>query len=160
MSNNVYEKMLKKRQKYDNIYKKQKEVCLLQYIGKLNLEILEKYKETIITDKVILTEERKLHIYEKHMIDYDIIINNIKATVKRPIEIIEDLKNKDTLFFIRKLNKNNLNVIIKLNTVNSKEHPQNSIMTAWIIRDTNLKKLEEKIKLFTRKNKNVIIEIQ
>lgn len=40
----------------------------------------------------------------------------------------------------RKLNKSNLNVIIKLNTVNSKEHPQNSIMTAWIIRDTNLKK--------------------
>ena len=47
---------------------------------------------------------------------------------------------------IDKLDKNNLNVIVKLNTTDNKEHPQNSIMTAWIIRDKNLKKLREKNK--------------
>ena len=64
---------------------------------------------------------------------------------------IVDAKNKDTLFFIDKLEKNNLNVIVKLNTTNNEEHPQNSIMTAWIIRDRNLKKLEEKNKTIYKK---------
>lgn len=57
---------------------------------------------------------------------------------------MQDNKNKDTLFFIGKIDKENLNVVLKLNTTNSKEHPNNSIMTAWIIRDRNLKKLEAK----------------
>ena len=33
-------------------------------------------------------------------------------------------------------------------------------MTAWIIRDSNLKKLREKIKVFTKRNKSAIIKIQ
>ena len=123
----------------------------MQYIGKLDIEKLGKYKEKIITDDVILTEERRLHIYENHTSDYQIIISNITNTVLKPKEVIDDLKNKDTLFFIGDLGKNNLNVIIKLNTVNSKEHPQNSIMTAWIIRESNLKKLREKNKIIYKK---------
>lgn len=123
----------------------------MQYIGKLDIKKLGKYREKIITNEVILTEERRLHIYENHTNDYERIINNIKDTVLKPKEVIEDLKNKDTLFFVGDLGKNNLNVIIKLNTVNSKAHPQNSIMTAWVIRDSNLKKLREKNKILYKK---------
>lgn len=71
---------------------------------------------------------------------------NIDRDVLTPKEVLEDSKNKDTLFFIDKLEKNNLNVVVKLNTSNSEKHPQNSIMTAWIIRDSNLRKLREKNK--------------
>lgn len=123
----------------------------MQYIGKLDTKKLGKYSEKIITDEVILTEERRIHIYESHTTDYGIIINNIKKTVLQPNEVIEDLKNKDTLFFIDKLGKNNLNVIIKLNTVNSIKHPQNSIMTAWIIRDSNLEKLRKRNKIIYKR---------
>lgn len=119
---------------------------MLQYIGRLDKEKLGKYKDKIITEDVILTDERKLHIYENHNKDYDIILSNLSKVVLNPSEILEDLKNKDTLFFIDKLGKNNLNVVIKLNTTNNKEHPQNSIMTAWIIRNKNLRKLIEKNK--------------
>ena len=108
----------------------------MQYIGKLDTKKLGKYRDKVITQEVVLTNERNTHIYENHTNDYEIIINNIKRTVLNPDEIIEDLKNNDTLFFISYLDKNNLNVIIKLNTVNNKVHPQNSIMTAWIIRNT------------------------
>ena len=73
-------------------------------------------------------------------------MDNIQNTVINPDEVIEDKKNKDTLFFIKKLKSDNLNVVVKLNTTNSKEHPKNSIMTAWIIRNINLKKLREKFK--------------
>ena len=47
--------------------------------------------------------------------------------------------------------------MVRLNTTNSKEHPQNSIMTAWLIRNRNLEKLRQKIKYFTKKNKCGII---
>lgn len=118
----------------------------MQYIGKLNKEKIGRYAEKISTVDVVLTDERKRHIYENHKKDYIIIIKNIGRVVLKPKEVIEDIKNKNTLFFIDKLDKNSLNVVVKLNTTNSKEHPQNSVMTAWIIRNSNLKKLREKNK--------------
>jgi len=55
------------------------------------------------------------------------------------------------LYYIGKLNKNrigkvekdNLNVVIKLNVVDNESHPKNSVMTAWIIREKNLQKLRK-----------------
>lgn len=118
----------------------------MHYIGKIDINKLGKYKYKVVTDDVILTDKRKLHIYQDHVKDYEAIIKNIDRVVLNPIEILEDRKNKDTLFFIGNLKENNLNVIVKLNTTNNKDHPQNSVMTAWIIRDSNLKKLREKNK--------------
>lgn len=118
----------------------------MHYIGKIDINKLGKYKYIVVTDDVILTDERKLHIYQDHAKDYETIIKNIDRVVLNPIEILEDRKNKDTLFFIGNLKENKLNVIVKLNTTNNKDHPQNSVMTAWIIRDSNLKKLREKNK--------------
>lgn len=115
----------------------------MQYIGKLDKEKLGKYRNKIVTDDVVLTDERKQHIYNNHPKDYKRIIENIQMAVLNPKEILEDAKNIDTVFFISKLDRNNLNVIVKLNTTNNKTHPQNSIMTAWVIRDSNLKKLRE-----------------
>lgn len=102
----------------------------MYYIGKLNKSKIGEYCNKIVNDDVILTDERRLHIFEKHKKDYKIIINNINKAVLNPKEVLEDCKNKNTLFFIKRLKNNNLNVIIKLNTTNNKEHPQNSIMTA------------------------------
>lgn len=56
------------------------------------------------------------------------------------------MKNKDTIFLIGRLERDNLNVIVRLNTNNSKQHPQNSVMSAWIIRNSNLIKLRQKNK--------------
>lgn len=49
------------------LYRKtKKEVYLLQYIGKLDIKKLGKYKEKVDTDEVVLTEERIRHIRERH----------------------------------------------------------------------------------------------
>ena len=116
----------------------------MQYIGKIDKQKIGYCANKITNDEIVLTEERKLHIYEEHKKDYQLIMKNIKNGVLNPNEVLKDNKNKDTLFFISKIDKNNLNVVIKLNTTNSEEHPNNSIMTAWLIRDSNLKKLREK----------------
>lgn len=119
----------------------------MQYIGRLDKKKTGKYAKMIITDEIVLTDERKAHIYNSHKRDYKTIMKNIQRISLNPDIVMEDIKNKDTLFFIGKLKENNLNVIIKLNTINSINHPQNSIMTAWIIRNSNLKKLKEKNKI-------------
>lgn len=147
------------KQKYFDFYAKSviisktvnEEVKNVKYIGKLDKNKLGEYAKIITTDEVVLTDERKQHILEDHANDYEKIVQNIDRVVLNPNEILEDSKNKDTLFFIGKLDKNNLNVIVRLNTTNNKEHPQNSVMTAWIIRNSNLKKLREKNKTIYKK---------
>lgn len=119
----------------------------MHYIGKLNKSKIGKYASKIITFDVILTEERKLHIYANHAKDYAQIIENIDRVVLKPNEVLEDLKHKDTLFFIGKLERDNLNVVIKLNVSNNRKHPKNSVMTAWVIREKNLQKLRRNNKI-------------
>ena len=123
------------------------EVKILHYIGKIDKNKIGKYGERLITQNVILTEERKLHILQNHKKDYKIIIKNIDRVILKPKEILIDAKNVDTLFFIGNLERHNLNVIVKLNTSNDEIHPQNSVMTAWIIRDKNLDKLRKNNKI-------------
>lgn len=49
------------------LYRKtKKEVYLLQYIGKLDVNKLGEYKDKIIITDVVLTEERIRHIRERH----------------------------------------------------------------------------------------------
>ena len=117
----------------------------------MNKNVIGEYGNKLLTYDVILTNERKLHILNKHKNDYHIIINNINDTVLNPQEVLEDYKNVDTLFFLSYLKNNNLNVVVKLNTINNKKHPQNSVMTAWIIRKRNLIKLREKNKTIYKK---------
>ena len=83
--------------------------------------------------------------------DFDIIITNIDKVVLNPSEVLKDLKNKDTILMIDKLDESNLNVVVKLNTVDNKEHPKNSVMTAWLIRDKNLRKLRLKAETLYKK---------
>ena len=128
-----------------------KEVENLKYIGKLDIEKIGEYKDIITTTDVVLTNERKQHIYEEHTKDFDIIITNIDKVVLNPSEVLKDLKNKDTILMIDKLDESNLNVVVKLNTVDNKEHPKNSVMTAWLIRDKNLRKLRLKAETLYKK---------
>ena len=119
----------------------------MRYIGKIDKDKLGYYKDKLITDEVVLTDERNLHIYEDHKNDYERIMDDLDDVILNPNEVIDDLKNENTVFMIKKLEKNKLSDVVKLNVTNSKEHPKNSVMTAWIIRDKNLKKLEGKNKV-------------
>lgn len=45
----------------------------MQHIGKLNRNIIGKYKEKVTTYDVVLIDERKMHIFKNHKNDYEII---------------------------------------------------------------------------------------
>lgn len=61
----------------------------MKYIGKIDKSLLGSYKDKIITDDIVLTDERKIHILEDHGNDFDIIMENIDNTVLNPNEIKE-----------------------------------------------------------------------
>ena len=119
---------------------------ITKYGKTLDKNKIGEYAKKIKSEDIVLTIEIMRHIFKNNQNDYKIIMKNIARIIANPDEVIEDNKNKDTLFFIGKLDKNNLNIVIKLNTTNSEEHPSNSIMTAWIIREINLRKVREKNK--------------
>lgn len=100
--------------------------------------------EKIQTDEIIVTNERIDHIKERHPEDYNLFEKYGKESVSSPDLIIKDVKNKSTVFMIKKLPETNLNVVVRvvLETDNSKW--KNSVMTFYRIRERNLKKLIEK----------------
>jgi len=119
-------------------------VSEIRNLGKINIKILEKEFGKIQTDEIIVTNERIDHIKERHPEDYNLFEKYGKESVSSPDLIIKDVKNKSTVFMIKKLPETNLNVVVRvvLETDNSKW--KNSVMTFYRIRERNLKKLIEK----------------
>ena len=123
------------------------EVQDVHYIGKIDRNILEKEFGTLKTSDVVLTEERKLHIKERHPDDFNIFEQNCNDIITHPQIILKDEKNKDTIFMIKHIDDTNLNIIVKLAVIGDKKHPKNSIMSSYRIRDKNVKKLEKRNKV-------------
>lgn len=115
----------------------------MQYIGKIDKKIFEKEFGEIQSDCVILTGERKQHIKDNHIADYALFDKYKKEIIENPDIILKDNKNENTAFMIKHVEETNMNIIIKLAVFEDKKHPENSIMTAYRIRDKNVKKLEK-----------------
>ena len=103
----------------------------MQYIGKLDKEKLGKYKEKIITEDVIMTDERIEHMHIRHPGDYEKYIEYISNIVNKPDYILEDIDNKETLLFLKTIRENqkNVEVVVKLQTNKKEESKCNSILT-------------------------------
>ena len=103
----------------------------------------KKYKEeNLKTNRVILTEERKQHIRERHPEAFETIMSNIKLVVEDPSEIYNEVQKKQTRWAIRKVDGHTLRVIIKLETESNSN--SNSIITAQFINEKRIKKYLEK----------------
>ena len=113
----------------------------MQYIGKLDKEKLGRYKNRIITEDVILTNERIEHIKKRHPGNYEEYIDYIPDIIKNPDYILEDKDNKETILVLKIIRdkEKNVQVVIKLHTNINQKDKSNSILTFWNIRDRNYK---------------------
>ena len=90
--------------KDDIINKNAKEVKKdVHYIGKIDKNKIGKFKDKIVTEDVILSEERIKHIKEHHPGDYEKYNKHIKAIIEDPDYVLVDNKNIDTLLYMKKL---------------------------------------------------------
>jgi len=104
----------------------------LQYITKLDRNKLEKYKKELITEEVILTDERLYeHILIFHENEYKELRPYLKSIIDNPDYIIEDNRHEDTMIYLKQIKniEKNGRVVIKLALGQDKEHNKNSIIT-------------------------------
>lgn len=120
-------------------------------IGKIDIKMFEGISKNIITNEVILTNERYLHIIKGHKEDFEMYANIIPEILINPDYILKDHKNENTAMVIKNTKDNNINIIIKLAIEKDKIHNKNSIMTMYRVRNKNLKKLQEKNKTIYKK---------
>lgn len=66
-------------------------------VGKIDIEKYKCISEDIITDEVIITEERITHIKERHPNDYEKYYNYMTQIVENPEYIVEANKPKSAL---------------------------------------------------------------
>ncbi len=104
----------------------------MQYITKLDRKKLGKYEKRIITEDVILTNERLYeHILVFHESEYEQLKTYIKSIIENPDYIIEDNRHKETMIYLKNIEDigKNGRVVIKLALGNDEEHNKNSIIT-------------------------------
>ena len=91
-----------------------------------------------MTDDVIITEERIAHIKEHHPGDYEKYGKDIKDIIEDPDHILEDNKNRDTILYMKTIERHgkNIQIVVKLNTNKKDKSKKNSILTLWKMKDS------------------------
>lgn len=125
----------------------------VQYIGKLDKERLGEYKDRIVTDDVILTEERIRHIQEHHPGDYEKYNTYISDIIDNPDYIVDDNKNLDTVLYMKTLKADgkHLQIVVRLNTNKKEKDKQNSILTLWKIKTRTYNQILRNKKIIWKK---------
>ena len=113
-------------------------------IGKINTDILEKFYN-IKTNRLIITKERIIHINKRHYNDYNLYGKYMLDIVNNPDYILEDVENINTVLYLKKIEKLNLQMVIKLQTSNEK-NKSNTVITFWHMRERSYKQILKKNK--------------
>ena len=104
----------------------------MQYITNLDKKKLGIYEKQIITEEVILTDERLYeHILLFHEEEYKQLRRYIKSIIEDTDYIVEDNKHEDTMIYLKQIEEISKNgrVVIKLALGKDEEHSKNSIIT-------------------------------
>ncbi len=126
-----------------------KVLCQLTHV-----DVIENVFGKLNTQTVVLTEERAAHISQRHPEDYALFERFGSQTIAEPDFILCDEKNAHTLLFLRRMEQNNLNTIVRLSIAEEDASTlSNSVMTFYRVRDKNLKKLILRNKLIYRREK-------
>ena len=76
-------------------------------IGKINKKLFKGITKNIITDEVILTRERYIHIVEGHKEDFELYGNMLEKIIEEPDYILKDYKNINTAMIIKHIEISN-----------------------------------------------------
>ena len=121
----------------------------MHYIGKIDKKIYRCVTNDIRTDEVIITDERIMHIKERHPNDYEKYFEYMRLIIEQPDYIIEANK-RNTAVVLKEINTNNekFKLILRIVMKNDPKEYKNSIISFWKIGNTTWKK--------TLKNKKIL----
>lgn len=111
-------------------------------VGKINRDIYRCVTEDIVTDEVIITDERIKHIKDHHPNDFELYCEYMKEIVESPEYIIEANKPKSALI-LKSFENNSVPFKTVLRLVTSTDNPKfkNSIITFMKIDDSEWDRL-------------------
>jgi hypothetical protein len=121
----------------------------VQTVGRIDRSIFRCVAEEIITDEVILTDERIQHIKERHPGDYERFLRYMMDIIADPDYIIEANK-ANTAVILKEIEENGekFKLILRLKVKQDPDDYQNSIISFWHIGEATWRK--------TLKNKKVL----
>ena len=100
--------------------------------------------------EVILMHERRKHIEKDHggemtEAEMEEMLGALQTVISDPDHIFEDERNKGSILLIRRIKGTlNLNVVVRLALARDGTGRENSVITCFLLRDSNLVKLEKK----------------
>lgn len=116
----------------------------VHYIGKINKDIYKCVTKDIITDDVIITDERINHIKERHPNDFEKYCRYMEEIVAHPEYIIEANKNKsNTALILKSFSEGDeqFKTILRLITSSDNKEFKNSIITFMRINEREWERL-------------------
>lgn len=114
----------------------------MKIIGRLDIEIYKCITDNIVTDEVIITEERIQHIKERHPNDYELFYSYMREVIENPEYIIE--ANKPSTALILKSFSNGdkqFKTILRLVTSADNNTFKNSVITFMKINEKEWNRL-------------------
>lgn len=111
-------------------------------VGRINRDIYSCVTEDIVTDEVIITDERIQHIKERHPNDFERYNEYIRLAVENPEYIIEANKEKSALI-LKSFSEGSEQFKMVLRLITSTDNPEykNSIITFMKIDEKEWKRL-------------------
>lgn len=111
----------------------------MHIVGKIDREIYKCITKDIVTDEVIITDERIQHIKERHPKDYEEVIINMSETLKHPEYILQDVR-PDTGLVIKSIENSDENVqtVLRIHTSKDEKEYKNSVISCWKISSKRL----------------------
>ena len=102
----------------------------MHIVGKIDKKIYSCITEDIVTDEVIITDERIAHIKERHPDDYEKYYSYLQQILEDPDYILES-KTPDTAFILKLIEENgkDFQLILRLKTSRDLADYKNSIIT-------------------------------
>ena len=129
------------------------EVASLQYVTRLDIEKYKCVSDDIVTDEVIITDERIQHIKDRHPNDFERYSSYIAEAIEKPDYIIED-KQPATAMVLKHIKESGENFRLAVRLATSQDNPEykNSVITFLKIREKEWRRLI--------KNKNVLYKAE
>ena len=106
-------------------------------VGKIDKKIYKCITDDIVTDEVIITDERIAHIMERHPNDYEAVVGYMAEAVQKPDYILKD-ERINTGLIIKSMQQDNIQIVLRVHTSKDESGYKNSIISCWKISERRL----------------------
>ncbi|MDD6108434.1 MAG: PBECR2 nuclease fold domain-containing protein [Clostridiales bacterium] len=125
----------------------------VQIVGKINIATYRCVSAEIVTDEVVMTEERIEHIRKRHPNDYERFCTYIPRMIAEPDYIVQANK-ANTAVILKEIKENGekFKLILRIKMQHDPADYRNSVLSFWRIGDTTWRK--------TLKNKKILYKAE